>query len=137
MPRNRIIRHLDFPTLVAINRAVVLLTQEKHEFEESDERRLRELVKEVKLASGGQNLRTGIIDEASLLMFRIAAGQHFHEGNKRTALVAGLAFLNMNGLDVDIRDKELVAAVDKAGIAAASFNDVHAIIGRLVRNVSK
>ena len=70
-------------------------------------------------------------------MFRIATGQHFHEGNKRTSLVAGLAFLNMNGYTMDIRDKDLVAVIDRAGIAAASFNELHDAIKRLVRNVAK
>jgi hypothetical protein len=36
----------------------------------------------------------------------------------------------------DIRDKELVGAVDGAGIAAASLNEVREAVKRLVRNVT-
>ena len=37
----------------------------------------------------------------------------------------------MNGYSIDIRDKELVAVIDRAGIAAANFNEVRGVIKRL------
>jgi prophage maintenance system killer protein len=83
--------------LITINREVVSLTSEKHELDESDERRLKALVREVRRPAGEETFEAVIVEEASIVMFRIATGQHFHEGNKRTSLVAGLAFLNMNG----------------------------------------
>ena len=65
----------------------------------------------------------------------MASGQYFHEGNKRTALVAGLAFLRMNGYSLDIRDEEFVSVLDRAGISTANLTDVRKTIRRLVRNV--
>ena len=82
---SRRIRHVDFGTLVAINREVVSLTGEKHEFTDEDERRMKSLLKEVEDAAAADDYDAQILEKASLLVFRIAAGQHFHEGNKRTA----------------------------------------------------
>jgi prophage maintenance system killer protein len=107
------------------------------EFDESDESRLKALIKEVRRRAGKEPFEAAVVEEASIVMFRIATGQHFHEGNKRTSLVAGSAFLNMNGYTLDIRDKGLVTVVDRAGIGAASFNDVHDVAKRLIRNVKK
>lgn len=126
---------MDFDTLVLINREVVSLTKEKHEFTEEDERRIRSMLKDVEQLGDDVDSEDAIIGKASLLIFRIASGQYFHEGNKRTALVAGLSFLQMNRFSADIKNADLVAVVDRAGIATATLNDVRAVLRRLVRNV--
>lgn len=130
----RAIRYLDFETLVLINREAVSLTEEKHEYEQVDEERIRRLIEEVKLARNEVDFSEAIVRKASLLAFKIASGQHFHEGNKRTALIAVSAFLRMNGNTIDIRDRDLVSVIDRAGIAAASLNEMESIVRRLVRN---
>ncbi len=117
-----------------INREVVSLTGELHEYSEEDEKRLKSLVREIEEVSSDERFDEAVIHKASLLIYRIATGQHFHEGNKRTALVAGLAFLKMNGRSIDVRREELVSVVDKAGIGAASLNDVEEVIRKLIRN---
>ena len=76
-----------------------------------------------------------IVQKVSLLMHKLATGQHFHEGNKRTALVAGAAFLKVNGYTIDIRDAELVGLMDKAGISGATLIEVREGIRRLIRRV--
>jgi len=126
---------MDLDTLVLINREVVQLTSERHEYTEEDEKRIKTLLREVREVGQGENPETAVLQKASLLVYRIAAGQHFHEGNKRTALVAGLAFLEMNGYTIDIKDPGLVSVVDRAGISAATLNDVQAALKRLIRNV--
>ncbi len=42
--------------------------------------------------------------------------------------------MKMNGRSIDVRREELVSVVDKAGIAAASLNDVQEVIRKLIRN---
>jgi death-on-curing protein len=42
-----------------------------------------------------------------LLAHGIAEGQHFLDGNKRTALVAMLTFLEINGFRLKASDREL------------------------------
>jgi death on curing protein len=44
--------------------------------------------------------------QAAVLAHGIAEGQHFLEGNKRTALVAMRTFLAINGYDVDASQRE-------------------------------
>ena len=93
------------------------------------------MLKEVGEVGKNQEYGDAIIEKASLLIYKMASGQYFHEGNKRTALVAGLAFLRMNGYSLDIRDEEFVLVLDRAGISTANLNDVRKTIRRLVRNV--
>ena len=45
--------------------------------------------------------------QAAVLAHGIAEGQHFIDGNKRTALVAMLTFLEINGLRVEASDRDL------------------------------
>jgi death on curing protein len=45
--------------------------------------------------------------QASVLAHGIAEGQQFIDGNKRTALVAMLTFLELNGFRVEAQDPEL------------------------------
>ncbi|MDV3294164.1 MAG: Fic family protein [Nitrososphaerales archaeon] len=129
------VRHMNFDALILINREVVSLTGEKHEYTEEDERRIRSLLMDVEQLGVRGEYREEILAKVSLLIFRIASGQYFHEGNKRTALVAGLAFLQMNGYTLDIKDTDLVSVIDRAGISTATLNDVQAVLRRLVRDV--
>ena len=126
------IHHVDFETLVGVNKAVVALTKEKHEYSSADGRKLRSLVKEVEQRADNQEFEEAVAEKAALLVYDIARGQYFHAGNKRTALVAGLVFLAKNGHTVDIEDEEFVSTVDKAGIAAADLDDLYAVIKGLI-----
>ncbi len=99
------IRYFDVKTLVQINAEVVSLTGDKHEYTKGDERKLRQLLTEVEKTANDQERNESIIQKVSLLIFRVANGQHFHEGSKRTALVAAESFLKANGYTIDIKDK--------------------------------
>jgi len=131
----RSVHHLDFDALVLINKEVVSLTGEEHQFNGEDARGMKSLLRDVEEAGAGEDLEETLLAKASLLMFRIASGQHFHEGNKRTALVAGIAFLQMNGRAVDIRDEGLVGVIDRAGVGRATLNDLTAKLRSLVKHV--
>jgi len=126
------IHHVDFETLVGVNIAVVALTKEKHEYSPADGRKLRGLVKEVEQRADNQEFEEAVAEKAALLVYDIARGQYFHAGNKRTALVAGFAFLARNGYTVNIEDEEFVSTVDKVGIAAADLDDLYAVIRGLI-----
>jgi len=126
------IHHVDFETLVEVNKAVVDLTKEKHEYSNADGKKLKTLVVEVEQRADDQEFGEAVTEKAALLVYDIARGQYFHAGNKRTALVAGLAFLSKNGHSIDIEDGEFVATVDKVGIAAADLDDLHAVMQDLV-----
>ncbi len=135
MPEPDRIRHLDLETLVRINKRIVSLTRDKHEYTEEDKRSLRDLLAAVENTANEEERVESLIRKASLLVLRIASGQHFHEGNKRTALVAAESFLKVNGYTIDIQDSDIVDIVDKASIGQASLSKVDMISRRLIRNV--
>ena len=126
------IHHVDFETLIGVNKAVVALTKENHEYSAADARKLRGLVREVEERADNQEFEEAVAEKAALLVYDIARGQYFHAGNKRTALVAGLVFLVKNGHTVNIEDEEFVSTVDKAGIAAADLDDLYSLIRGLI-----
>lgn len=118
-----------------INRDVVALTKDLHEYTEDDEEKLKIKLAGIESEGSDEDFKEAVMRKASLLMFGIASGQHFHEGNKRTALVAGSAFLKMNGYELDLKAPDLAAIMDKAGVGLATLNDVHETVKRFVRDV--
>jgi len=127
------IQHMDLEALSEVNKEVVLLTREEHGYSTADGRKLRKLLKEVELRAGNEDFDEALAEKAALLVYDIARGQYFHAGNKRTALVAGLAFLAKNGENIDIMDPVLVETVDKAGIAAADLDDLLTVMSGLLK----
>lgn len=123
---------MDFETLVEVNKGVVALTQEPHGFAPADGQKLAELVKQVEQRADNQDFESAVAEKASLLVYEVARGQFFRAGNKRTALVAVLAFLAKNGRTLDIKDPGFVGVVDRAGIAAADLDDLFAEVTRLM-----
>ncbi|MGC2372814.1 MAG: Fic family protein [Solirubrobacteraceae bacterium] len=65
--------------------------------------------------------------QATVLAHGIAEGQQFIDGNKRTALVAMLTFLEINGLEVNVSDAELAAWIISFS-AGATPEDVAKLI---------
>jgi death-on-curing family protein len=127
----RTVHHIDLQTLVDINKGVVALTGEPHAYSPADGEKLAALVTEVEQRANNQEPEEAVPEKAALLVFKVASGQYFRAGNKRTALLAGLVFLAKNGYKFDITDPEFVSTVDKVGIAAASLDDLYEAVRRL------
>jgi death-on-curing family protein len=123
---------MDLKTLLEVNKVVVALTGESHQFAAADGKKLSKLVKEVEKRADNQGYEEAVAEKAALLVYKVASGQYFHAGNKRTALVAGAAFLAKNGKGLNLEDEEFVSTVDKAGIAAADLDDLYAKIEDLM-----
>jgi prophage maintenance system killer protein len=128
----RSVHHMDFATLVAINADVVSLTGEPHQYSPADGKKVEELLAEVEARADNQDFEEAVPEKASLLVFKVASGQYFHAGNKRTALVAGLTFLRKNGYKIDIWNPEFVSTVDKVGMAASTLDDLYSVMSGLV-----
>ncbi len=126
----------DFEALVAVNREVVTLTNEPHGYSQADGRKLEGLVKEVELRADNQDFDEAVVEKAALLIFKLASGQYFQSGNKRTALVAGAVCLAKNGYSVDLGNSELVSMVDRAGIADASLDELYELLRRQIAKSS-
>lgn len=75
---------------------------------------------------GGEFLHADLFDMAAAYMFHIVQNHPFLDGNKRTGLVAALAFLDLNDVDIEapkgsLYDLTIAAATgqaDKPQIAA-------------------
>lgn len=127
------VHHMDFETLVEVNKEVVSLTNEPSEYTPADRRKLTEALAEVESRANNVSFEEAVPEKASLFVFKLASGQYFKAGNKRTALVAGLSFLRKNGFKLDLEDKDLVSTVDRVGVAAANLEDLYAIMERVTK----
>ena len=117
--RNKI-RYPDFQA-IRINRKVVALTSNDHIYTRDDEQRIRRLLSNVRKIANNEEPLESIIHKTSRLIFGIAGGQHFHEGNKRTALAVAESFLKFNGYTMNMNDKALLDVVYKASTGQACF----------------
>ena len=65
---------------------------------------------------GGEYLHDGLPAMAAAYLFHIAQNHAFHDGNKRTSVLAALVFLSVNGVTSLPESDEL----EKATLAVAS-----------------
>ncbi len=112
-----------------------LLHSDEHAYTKDDEQKIRRLLSNVRKIANDEEPAESIIQKTSLLIFQIARGQHFHEGNKRTALAVAESFLKFNGYTMNMEDRALLDVVYKAGIGQAGLSNVRDIVGQLIRGV--
>ncbi len=130
----RKLRYPDFEAVTRINQRVVSLTANEHAYTRYDERRLRQLIDDVKATANNEEEHESVTEKVSLLLYRIAGGQYFHEGNKRTAFETAKVFLRANGYSMDVRDTDLLRVIDRVAIGQASLSEVRSIVRRSVRS---
>lgn len=86
---------------------------------------LESAVKMPQASFGGDYLNQDLFEMAAAYAFHIAENQPFLDGNKRTALVSALVFLDINGFEVSDKNMRLYDAMiaiakkemDKYGLA--------------------
>lgn len=83
----------------------------------------------------GGNL--GLYDIAALYATAIAQGHVFNDGNKRTAMVAMLAFLELNGVDIVVPDQCLVDLMIRVAEKQVSREDLALWLKRSSRPSSR
>lgn len=69
---------------------------------------------------GGQFLHADVFDMAAAYLFHIVQNHPFIDGNKRTGVVAALAFLDLNGIEIEapqgsLHDLTMSVATGKIG----------------------
>lgn len=74
----------------------------------------------------GREAYPDLWEKAAALMHSLITSHPFVDGNKRTALVATLAFLDLNGVACEPLDEEAAYELT-VGIAAGKWSDVRAI----------
>ena len=60
---------------------------------------------------GSQNLYVEIWDKAAILGYAISENQPFLDGNKRTAALSMLVFLEVNGYEVNVKKGEIYKTI--------------------------
>ena len=73
---------------------------------------------------GGEYLHSDIFEMAAAYAFHIAENQPFLDGNKRTALVAALAFLDLNGSVIVDPERKLYSMLIDIANRAADKSDL-------------
>jgi death-on-curing protein len=63
----------------------------------------------------GHDLHPSLCEKAAAYVFHLVKNHPFVDGNKRVGLAVGLAFLALNGVDIEASDDELVDLI--VGIA--------------------
>ena len=69
---------------------------------------------------GGELLHASLEEQAAAYLFHLVKNHPFVDGNKRTGLVAMLAFLGLNSLRLDATEDELVELV--LGVASGQVS---------------
>ena len=68
----------------------------------------------------GKDLYESLFDKAAALIYSLIQNHPFVDGNKRTGIVAGFVFLEMNGSVVEVAKEEIVDAA--VAIATQKWN---------------
>jgi len=63
---------------------------------------------------GGEYLHKTVAEMAAAYLFHLAKNHGFVDGNKRTAFVAALTFLELNGIDIDRIDVDEMETITLA-----------------------
>jgi death-on-curing protein len=91
-----------------------------------DEGVVRSSLAQPSMTAFGQFLHADVAHMAAAYLFHFAANQGFVDGNKRTALVAAITFLGINGYELTATNEEAYTVTmavtthewDKAAVAA-------------------
>ncbi len=79
---------------------------------------------------GGQCLHTDIYEMAAAYLFHLVRNHPFVDGNKRSAAVAALVFLALNGFDFNASEDEFAEMVLAAARGELAKSDIAAFIRR-------
>lgn len=89
-----------------------------------DEDLLESAVMTPQASFGGEYLHSDIFEMAAAYAFHIAENQPFLDGNKRTALVSALVFLDLNGFVIVDPDRKLYSMLIDIANRAADKSDL-------------
>jgi len=78
-------------------------------------------------------LHSDILHMAVAYIYHICKNHPFIDGNKRVALVAGLLFLELNGIEINDPDEELYTMVMNIANGIGDKNYIYNILNKLSR----
>ena len=79
----------------------------------------------------GQFLHKDILEMAGAYLFHIAGNHAFHDGNKRTAVIAAFVFMDVNGVDLPDPPGRFKAELERLtmGVAASRITKTELAVG--------
>jgi death-on-curing protein len=80
---------------------------------------------------GGKYLHKDIYEQAAAYVFHICQNHPFLDGNKRTAIVSALIFLEINGISIDDPNEELYGIMMKVANGKIGKQEIAASFKRL------
>ena len=92
---------------------------------------LNSAVSHVRTEFAGVKLYKNLIEIASAYIYHICQNHCFIDGNKRTALVAGLVFLNLNGFDILDPEEKLYQMMLDITEGKIGKSEIQKILGQL------
>lgn len=96
---------LDVQDMIDFNFDAKKLIKEESFYGLKDQKGLEAVLGTVNQEFFGMDVNPTLIDKATYIWYKIARKQFFHNGNKRTAMLAAINFLKMNFLDFNITDE--------------------------------
>jgi death-on-curing protein len=118
------------PLFLTLDEALLIHTDQIHRYGGSSGVRdlalLRSALAMPHASFEGMYLHTSLAEMAAAYLFHIAQNHPFLDGNKRTALAVGLAFLWINDRRLDARDDELTNLV--MGVASGRVGKAEAAV---------
>ena len=86
--------------------------------------RLESVVSTQTQAVFGEELYRGVHDKSAALMRGIIGDHPFSDGNKRTAMLAGLTFLEINGYVFEVKPSELEDFAVRIAVEQLQVDDI-------------
>lgn len=96
-----------------------------------DEKLLDSAVNAVQASFDGEHMHRTVYERASAYIYYISQNHPFIDGNKRTALAAGLVYLDINGIEIDDPNEELYEMMIEVSIGNSSKERVSEVLKRL------
>jgi death-on-curing protein len=84
-------------------------------------------------AMGGQYLHADLFEMAAAYLFHLVKNHPFVDGNKRTGAVVAFVFLEVNGIEVALKEDELVETVLSVAEGRKLKPDVAALLRTRVK----
>lgn len=105
-----------------------------------DRNLLESSVEQIKQEIFGTELYPTIEKKAARLCYSIVKNHPFNDGNKRTALMCVIEFLNINGYelkygDTDSGDKKFAKLINSVAASEKDESDIETFIEKGIRNI--
>lgn len=96
-----------------------------------DARLLDSAIENARTTFDGRLLHADIYSIASAYIFHLCQNHPFIDGNKRTALVSGLVFLELNGVEIIDPDEKLYDLMMRVAASQSSKVEIESVLRKL------